>query len=86
MMHYYAIYAKSQCNFCADAVSLLGTGGFDYVLILLDKAPDLHALLKKKYDWETVPIIVKCSKTTGDDIEFLGGFTDLVEHLGEDDA
>ena len=85
-MYYYAIYAKSQCGFCARAVSLLGAAGFDHALILLDKAPDFHALLKKKYEWETVPIIVKCNKTTGDDIELIGGFTDLVEHLGEDDA
>ena len=86
MPYYYAVYAKSQCGFCARAISLLGVGGFDYALILLDRAPDLHSLLKKKYDWETVPIIVKCCKTTGDDIEFIGGFTDLVECLGVDDA
>ena len=86
MPYYYAVYAKSRCEYCVDAINLLGDGGFDSALILLDRAPDLHALIKKKYDWETVPVIVKCCKTTGDDLEFVGGYTDLKKCLGEDDA
>ena len=84
MPYYYTVYAKSDCGYCARAISVLAEVGLDHLLVLLDKAPDAHSQLKRKYDWQTVPIIVKSDKVTGDDIEFVGGYDDLMQRLSAD--
>ena len=81
MLHYYTIYALSDCGYCARAISELGRLGLDHLLVLMDKAPDFHAHLKKEYEHNTVPLIVKSDKTNGDDIEFIGGYDDLMLRL-----
>jgi glutaredoxin len=84
MLYYYTVYAKATCGYCAAAINILNNAGIDYVLVLVDKAPDLYADLKKKYDHQTVPMIVKSSKVTGDDLEFIGGSDELALKLQEE--
>ena len=50
----------------------------------MDKSPDFHSQIKKRYDHNTVPVIIKSSKATGDDIELVGGYDDLMEKLREE--
>jgi glutaredoxin len=84
MLYYYTVYAKSDCGYCARAIGELGRLGLDHLLVLLDKAPDFHAHLKKEYEHCTVPLIIKSCKTSGDDIEFVGGYDDLMMLLAAD--
>ncbi len=84
MLYYYTIYAKADCGYCARAITALATAGLDHCLVLLDRAPDFHCQLKNRYDWQTVPIVVKSDKVTGDDVEFVGGYDDLIEKLKAD--
>lgn len=84
MLHYYAVYALVDCGYCAKAISKLAALGLDHVLILMDKSPDFHNQIKKKYDHHTVPVIVKCNGVTGDDMEFIGGCDDLLAKLKEE--
>lgn len=84
MLYYYTVYALVECGYCARAISKLAEHGLDHVLVLMDKSPDFHSQIKKRYDHGTVPVIVKSDKTTGDDIEFIGGYDDLIERLREE--
>ncbi len=84
MLYYYTIYAKADCGYCARAINELSKRGIDHLLVLLDRAPDFHTHLKKEYDHHTVPLVVKSSKVNGDDIEFIGGFDDLMARFEED--
>jgi len=84
VLYYYTIYALSDCGYCARAISKLGELGIDHLLVLMDKAPDFHAHLKKEYDHQTVPLIIKSNKTNGDDIEFIGGHDDLMARLAHE--
>tara|TARA_B110000211_G_C13700032_1_gene387021 strand:- start:96 stop:365 length:270 start_codon:yes stop_codon:yes gene_type:complete len=84
MLYYYTVYAKADCGYCARAINELVSCGVDHLLVLLDRAPDFHSHLKGEYDWETVPLIVKSNKVSGDDVEFIGGYDDLMLRLKED--
>ena len=84
MLYYYTVYALSDCGYCARAISQLGKLELDHVLVLMDKAPDFRESIKTKYEHNTVPVIVKSSKVNGDDIEFIGGFQELMLSLDAD--
>ncbi len=89
VLYYYTVYALSDCGYCARAISKLGELGLDHLLIIMDKAPDYREKIKKKYDHQTVPAILRTSKANEEDVEFVGGFDDLVvlldsEGYGED--
>ncbi len=49
----------------------------------LDQSDSLLKFLKKKYQWDTVPMIIQKDTDTNDEV-FIGGFTDLVEHFKND--
>lgn len=83
MLDYYKIYAKVKCPFCVDAINKMNEHGFDHTLILIDRSPDYIESIKKKYDHNTVPIIVRVSKISGIQ-EFIGGFDDFICFLQEE--
>jgi glutaredoxin len=57
------------------AINLLHEAGLDFVLVLVDNSPDYYHEIKKRYEWETVPMIVEHAP---DGVEtFIGGYTDL---------
>ena len=76
MPFYFTIYAKTDCEYCLEAIKLLNDNGFDYVLTLLDRCPDFHNKVKNKYEWPTVPVVVKIDKTTHAE-DFIGGCDDF---------
>ena len=83
MLFYYTVYAKVDCGYCATAINNLNEHGLDHVLILVDKSEDFYSVLKKRYDHQTVPMIVKSSKVNGEDVEFIGGCDDFMQYLKE---
>lgn len=84
MPFYYAVYAKATCEYCADVINKMNEHGLDFVLILVDKSEDFYSFVKSKYEHQTVPMVVKCSKATGDDMEFIGGCDDFLKKLSEE--
>jgi glutaredoxin len=83
VLSYYKIYAKVKCPFCVDTINKMNEHGLDYALILIDKSPDYLESIKKIYDHDTVPIIVKVSKINGKQ-EFIGGSDDFQKFLHEE--
>ena len=82
----FKIYALKDCNFCKKAIEELRVRGMHFLYCPMDGPPDGPTLtvtlemIKKKYDWPTVPIIL----FVDDESETLvGGYTDLVEFLNE---
>jgi len=82
VLDYYIVHAKADCGWCVRAINALNEAGIDYVLSLLDKAPDYHEDLKNLHEHTTVPLVLKVSKATGDTV-FIGGHDDLIAHLAE---
>ena len=82
MPFYFKVYAKVTCGFCAKALVLMDEMGFDHSLTLLDKAPDYYEDLKRDYEHETVPMIVKVARPSGEE-EFIGGYDDFCAWCAE---
>ena len=80
----FKIYALKNCGFCQKTVDELRLRGLSFLYCPMDGPPDGPTItvtledIKKKYNWPTVPIIVR---VTTDDEEFIGGYTDLVEYF-----
>ena len=75
----YILLVKETCPFCVSAVDLLEKEKQNYNTVVF--GPDQLGTLeemKKAYDWATVPMVFK---RDGNQIEFIGGFTDLEDHL-----
>mgnify|MGYP003654131897 FL=1 len=76
----YILFIKQECPFCVRAVDLLEKQGKEYDVVKFDA--DQRTLLeqmKTAYQWETVPMVFE---RQDNDIKFIGGYTDLVEYLG----
>ncbi len=84
MLYYYTVYALVDCGYCVKALNKLSEHGLEHVLVLMDKCPDFRNQIKKKYEHDTVPVIVKSSSITGEDVEFVGGFDDLLAKLKQE--
>ena len=76
----YILYVKTSCSFCKRAEDLLRERKEEYFVVSFDNQPEALSLLKHAYSYETVPIIFKKQDTQ---IEFIGGYTDLVNHFDE---
>jgi len=81
MLKFYHIYVTGECSYCVEAVKILNESGYEYALTFMDKSPELRTLLKKKYKWDTIPIIVECS-ITGEET-LVGGCSDLKKMFSE---
>tara|TARA_R110000824_G_scaffold299654_1_gene487704 strand:- start:15 stop:269 length:255 start_codon:yes stop_codon:yes gene_type:complete len=79
---YYKLYIKRDCPYCDRALKLLDKQGHDYIVNLMDHNEELLSEVKKKYVWDTVPMIIEISDKKG--FHFIGGYTDLCEYLGEE--
>tara|TARA_B100000683_G_C12317594_1_gene485098 strand:+ start:258 stop:470 length:213 start_codon:yes stop_codon:yes gene_type:complete len=66
-----------------DAINKMNEHGFDHALIIVDKSPDYFEAIKRVYDHNTVPMIVKVSKVDGRQ-EFIGGFDDFSKSLKQE--
>jgi len=70
----YHLYIETGCSFC-DKHKL------EYVINIMDCNEELLLETKKKYSWETVPMILEISETKG--FHFIGGYAELCTHFGE---
>ena len=78
MKEYYEIYAWTECPYCVKARELLKSNGKQFMFCCIDDSTELLNYIKKKYNWETVPMSVKVNINTKDR-EFIGGYSDLVK-------
>jgi len=75
----YILFAKETCSFCVKAIDLLEENGLPHNVV--NFVPDQEEVLseiKKAHDWNTVPMIFY---RVGQDIKFVGGFTDLEQWI-----
>ena len=78
-MDKYKVWVKSGCPFCQEAKTLLLEKQIPHEIVVLDKDPDLLEEVKEKYNWKTVPIVIKQKPEETE--ELIGGYTDLVDYL-----
>tara|TARA_R100000030_G_scaffold93598_1_gene79872 strand:+ start:46 stop:333 length:288 start_codon:yes stop_codon:yes gene_type:complete len=79
MTNHFHIYATGTCPFCIEAIKILENSGYEYVLTMLDKSPEFRNQLKKKWKWDTVPIIL-VRDINGQEC-LVGGCSDLKEYF-----
>jgi len=84
-MRYFKIYAWTECPFCIHAKELLIEKREQFMFCCLDSSDALLSFFKKKYDWNTVPMIIE-KHTEKNEEKFIGGFTDLANYLGDKDG
>jgi len=76
------MFAKSCCPYCKMAQDLLNERELDCSVVDFENSQDsVLSEIKGAYEWATVPMIFL---RHGDNIEFIGGFSDLKKHLGGD--
>jgi len=75
----YILFAKKDCSFCTDSIEFLEQNELPYKVINFEpEQEDILTNIKKAYEWATVPMIFF---RDGQDIKFIGGFTDLQKWL-----
>jgi len=79
MNKYFHIYGTLECPYCLEAVTILGSLGYEYVLTIMDQSETYSALIKTAYAHTTVPIITYCDGLAEE--EFIGGADDLTKYL-----
>jgi glutaredoxin-related protein len=75
----YILYVSTDCFFCKKAIKLLEEDKQKFSILNLKKRPAVLKELKEIYDWKTVPMVFHRQDNK---IEFIGGFTDLSDRLG----
>ena len=86
---HYVLVVKSSCHYCKEALQLLSQKGKSFVYTDMEHAQQVLEETKKQSDWETVPMVweqvVDWSNSQQQVLsnEFVGGYEDLVERLGE---
>ena len=74
------LYSNSECPFCVKAKEFLEHRDHVHIAMELGWDHPTLARLKEEMDWKTIPMIFELK---GRDHKFIGGYTDLVEYLGE---
>ena len=83
MKEKFIIFCKPSCPFCVSAVDLLRREGITFKQVTFTpEQDDLLTEVKNAYEWRTVPMIFK---RAGNNITFIGGYTDLLDHLEVDE-
>lgn len=81
----YIIYGTLSCGYCTQAKQILEQEGMDYSYVdLTETTPGEQAKLMEiaGKPFRTVPQIFH--KGFGNQLEYIGGFTELKAHLNED--
>jgi len=80
----YIVFGTDQCPHCEKAVDELQQRGLKYKSVCFDDGQ--RAVLKEikdAYEWKTVPMIFQ---REGSNIQFIGGCSDLIQHLEQDEG
>jgi glutaredoxin len=75
------LYTIPECPFCHDAKVLLAEKRHRFITMELSSSNPTLERLKEEMDWGTVPMVFEL---LGRDHKFVGGYTDLVDYLGEE--
>ena len=87
MKEYYKIFAWTDCPYCVNAKELLTKHKKQFMFCCIDESRELLNYIKEKYNWMTVPMIIrfeKCGKDQWQE-EFIGGYSDLAKAFGGKD-
>ncbi len=75
----YIVYVRDNCPFCVKAEELLNAKNLNYKIVNFSAdQTQLLSEIKDAYGWTTVPMIFRREKN---EIEFIGGYTDLEKIL-----
>ena len=74
------LYTSPECPFCDRAKALLNDHGHNHLAMELGWEHPTLTRLKEEMEWKTVPMVFEL---VGRDHKFVGGYTDLVDYLGE---
>ena len=75
----YIVFGRPSCPYCVKAQKLLEYHDLTYKMVNFEQSQaSVLNEIKSAYDWKTVPMVFL---RDGAKIEFIGGFTDLKEHL-----
>ena len=77
----YYVVGRQSCPYCVKAKDLLHESSLNYKFRDLEENRELLMEFAKKFSWETVPMVFKFDMSGTP--TFLGGYTDLVNHLNE---
>lgn len=79
MNKYFHVYGAIDCPYCLEAITLLTSLGYEYVLTLIDQSPTYATFIKSGYAHNTIPIVTYCESL--DQEEFIGGADELTKFL-----
>jgi len=78
---HFSLWTKEECPFCCEAVEFLKSKNISYNTFVMDNNLETLERIKEKFEWPTVPIIVK--QTINGDVVFVGGCSDLIDQYEE---
>ena len=79
MNKYFHVYGAIDCPYCLEAITLLTSLGYEYVLTLIDQSATYATHIKSAYAHPTIPIILYCDGLAEE--EFIGGADELTKYL-----
>tara|TARA_R100001079_G_C4313839_1_gene96238 strand:+ start:165 stop:440 length:276 start_codon:yes stop_codon:yes gene_type:complete len=79
----FIMYVRTRCPFCLKAEQLLSKSNIKRKVIPFDENQELLEHMKWAYSHKTVPMIFHKSDS---EIKFVGGYTDLVSYLEENNG
>ena len=79
MLEYIHVYAKVDCPFCKDAITLLEKRRESFVVTVLDHCSEFEVGIKKELNFPTVPLILKCFQDGK--VQMIGGYAELQSHF-----
>ena len=80
-MKTFYLYTTDGCGFCQRAKELLERRKLNFIMLDLDREHPTLVQLKQEMGWGTVPMVFQIDER---DHRFIGGYTDLLEYLGEE--
>lgn len=78
----FLVYGRSSCPYCVEAVNIFKSKNLDYVFFDHENDRSFLKQVKKFYNHETVPIVLKIKRETGI-VSFIGGCDDLKGELDD---
>ena len=77
-MVYYKVLGRETCPYCCRACSVLKQNKINFMFGEMGSSPELIEHYKNKYNFPTVPIVIRID---GDQEQLIGGYTDMMDHL-----
>ncbi len=87
-METYNVYGITDCPACLRACALLMEKDIEYSFVESDFSPTYRKALKKQWNWDTFPIVVKLSISEDYEISstIVGGYDELLDLLACEDS